>query len=173
MAAQNQAFPTVDGDECSWADIAVTFNVPGGATVPLVDLEAIKWSGKVEVGSTSGTSGGRVMKTTAGSETSEASATLTRSGAALLMEGLEVAALALPGAVRGNEVIISGVRFDILIQHTPLGSTRIYTTKLSGCRYLGDSNDMKSGNDADMIELTLNPIKIARKSATGRWLVLR
>lgn len=168
----NQAFPSVDGDECSWADIAVTFNVPAGATVPLVDLEAIKWSGKVEVSQSRGTSGGRVMKTTAGAETSEASATLTRSGAALLMEGLETAAVAA-GAVRGNEVIISGVRFDILVQHTPLGSARIYTTKLSGCRFLGDSNDMKQGNEADMIEITLNPIRIARKSATGRWLVLR
>ncbi len=168
----NQAFPSVDGDECSWADIAVTFNVPGGATVPIVDLEGIKWSGKVEVGESRGTSGGRVMKTTAGSESSEASATVTRSGGIQLLEAIEVAAVA-GGFVRGNEVIISGVRFDILIQHTPMGSSRIYTTKLSGCRYLGDSDDMKQGNEADMIELTLNPIKIARKSATGRWLVLR
>ena len=168
----NQAYPSVDGDECSWADIAVTFNVPGGATVPLVDLEAIKWSGKVEVGESRGTSGGRVMKTTAGSESSEASATLTRSGVKQLREQLEIAAVAA-NLVRGNEVIISGVRFDILIQHTPLGSADIHTTKLSGCRYLGDSDDMKQGNEADMVELTLNPVKIARKSATGRWLVLR
>ncbi len=168
----NQSFPTVNGDECSWADIGVTFNVPDGATVPIVDLEAIKWASKVEVGSSSGTSGGRVMKTTAGSETSEASATATRSGWMQLLEAIEVAAVA-SGQVRGDEVIISGVRFDILIQHTPLGSARIYTAKLSGCRFLGDSNDMKQGNEADMIEITLNPIRIARKSITGKWLVLR
>lgn len=32
---------------------------------------------------------------------------------------------------------------------------------------------MKQGNEADMIELTLNPIRIARKSASGRWITLR
>lgn len=168
----NQAFPSVQGHECSWADIAVTLNVPSGATIGLVDLEGIKWSRKVEVGESRGTSGGRVMKRTAGSESDEASASMTRSGVAQLVEALEVAAISA-GTVRGNEVIISGVGFDILIQHTPLGDSRIYTTKLSGCRFLGDSDDMKQGNDADMIELTLNPIRIATLSATGSWIVLR
>lgn len=168
----NQAFPSVNSHECSWADIAVTLNVPGGATVGLVDLEGIKWSRKVEVGESRGTSGGRVMKRTAGSETVEASASMTRSGVAQLVEAIEVAALAA-SQTRSNEVIISGVAFDILIQHTPLGDTRIYTAKLSGCRYLGDSDDMKQGNDADMVELTLNPVRIATKSATGSWIVLR
>ncbi len=168
----NQAFPSVNAQESSWADITVTFNIPDGATVDLVDLEAIKFSRKVEVGESRGTSGGRVMKRTAGSETVEASATMTRSGVAQLMEALEVAA-ASAGLVRGNEVIISGVSFDILVQHTPLGDSRIYTAKLSGCRFLGDSYDNKQGNEADMIELTLNPIKIATKSATGQWIVLR
>jgi hypothetical protein len=169
----NQAFPNVNGDVCSWADIAVEMNVPGGATVGLVDLEGIKWSDKVEVGEQRGTSGGRVMGQTAGSLSTEASATLSRAGAVQLIEAIEVAALSLPGAVRGNEVIISGVRFDILIQHTPLGSTRIFEAKLSGCRFLGRSHDLKQGNEADMVEITLNPIKVAEKSATGNWIVLR
>ncbi len=168
----NQAFPSVQGQESSWADITATFNIPGGATVGLVDIEGIKWSRKVEVGESRGASGGRVMKRTAGSESVEASATMTRSGVAQLVEALEVAAMD-GGFVRGNEVIISGVAFDILIQHTPSGDSRIYTAKLSGCRYLGDSDDNKQGNEADMIELTLNPIKIATKSATGQWIVLR
>jgi hypothetical protein len=168
----NQAFPSVNELECSWADIAVTLDVPGGATVGLVDLEGIKWSRKVEVGESRGTSSGRVMKRTAGSESVEASASMTRSGVALLVESLEVAAEAA-GHTRGNEVIISGVHFNILVQHTPVGSSRIYEARLTGCRFLGDSDDMKQGNEADMIELTLNPIKIATKSATGKWIVLR
>ena len=169
--AINQNFPTVDGDECSWADIGVTFNVPGGATQTL-DLEGIKTGSKVEVGESSGASGGRVMKTTAGKESNEASATFTREQHAVFIEALEKAAIA-KGLVRGNEVAISGVRFDLLIQHTPLGSSRIYAKKLSGCRYLGGSDDMKEGNEADKIEVTLNPIKIATKSSTGNWIVLR
>ncbi len=168
----NQAFPSVNAQECSWADIVVSFNVPDGANVDLVDLESVKYSRKVEVGESRGTSSGRVMKRTAGSETVEASATMTRSGAAVLMEALEVAAMSA-GFVRGNEVIISGVSFDVLIQHTPVGDSRIYTTKLVGCRFLSDSLDHKQGNEADMVEIDLSPIKIATKSATGQWIVLR
>src|SRR6185437_8380776 len=112
MTAANQGYPSVDGDECSWADIQVTYNVPGGATVPWFDIEAIKWSRKVEVGKSKGTSGGRVMKTTAGSEEDEASCSVTRSGGQALVVGLETAAIAA-GQTRGNEVMISGVRFDI------------------------------------------------------------
>ena len=168
----NQAYPNVNGDICSWADIGVTLNVPGGAEAPQFDLEAIKWSDKVEVGEQRGTSGGRVMGTTAGQLSSEATATLSRAGATQFIEALEVAAASLPGAVRGNRIKISGVRFDILIQHTPLGSERIYEAKLSGCRFLGRSHDLKQGNEADMVEITLNPIEIAEKSSTGNWIVL-
>ena len=167
----NQAAPSVNGHECSWADLAATLNVPGGATVPIFDLEAAKWSRKLEVGETRGLSGGRPMKRTAGSVGYEASATAPRSGWMLLAEAIEVAAEAL-GLIRGNQVIIGGLSFDLLLQHTPLGDTRIYTTKLSGCRFLGDSSDMKQGNEADLIELTLNPIEIATKSKTGKWLVI-
>lgn len=170
--AQNQAFPSVQEHEVSWADIAATFNVPGGQTIPLLDLEGVKWSAKVDVGESRGTSGGRVMKRTAGSETLEASASMTRSGWMTLLEAVEAAAVSA-GAVRGDRVIISAVSFDILIQHTPIGANRIYTVKLSGCRILGDSSDMKQGNEADMIELTLNPLEIARKSSSGKWIVMR
>lgn len=168
----NQAYPNVNGDICSWADIAVTLNIPGGTEVPLFDLEAIKWSDKVEVGEQRGASGGRVMGTTAGQLSSEATATLSRAGAVQFIEAIETAALSLPGAVRGNRVRIAGVRFDILIQHTPLGTERIFEAKLSGCRFLGRSHDLKQGNEADMVEIILNPIEIAEKSATGNWIVL-
>lgn len=168
----NQAFPSVNEHECSWADIAVTFNVPGGATVPVVDLEGIKWGRTVTKGASRGTSGGRPMKKTAGSVDYEGSMTLTRSGIMTLQEALEVAAEAA-GLVRGNEVIISGVSFDVLVQHTPLGSSRIYTAKLSGCTYDADSSDMAQGNEADVLEVNINPILVATKSASGKWIVLR
>ena len=167
----NQAAPSINGHESSWADIAVSFNIPGGATTGLVDLEGIKWDRKVEVGESRGTSGGRPMKRTRGSASYEASATLTRAGVELLREAIEVAAVA-EGLTRDNRVAISGISFDVLIQHTPLGDDRIYEVKLSGCRYLGDSNDNKQGNEADMVELSLNPIEIATKSSTGAWIVL-
>lgn len=167
-----QSFPNVNGDVCSWADIAVSLNVPGGAEVGLFDLEGIKWSDKVEVGEQRGASGGRVMGTTRGQLSTEASCTISRAGAVQFIEALEVAARELPNAIRGNRIAIAGVRFDILVQHTPLGTERIFEAKLSGCRFLGRSHDYKQGNEADMVEIVLNPIEVAEKSSTGDWIVL-
>lgn len=168
----NQAFPSVNGHECSWADISVDLNIPGAQAIAIVDLESIKHSGKVDVGESRGTSGGRPMKRTAGSATYEASASLTRSGLVTLITAIADAAKQA-GAVRGNEVIISAVSFDVLIQHTPLGDTNIYVTKLGGCRLLEDTEDLKQGNDADVIEVTLNPLTRSRKLPNGDWAVLR
>ncbi len=88
-----------------------------------------------------------------------------------ILEGIETAAVAL-GLVRDDQVIIGGVDFDVLLQHSPLGSSRIYTVKLVGCSLDSDSSDMKQGNEADMIEMGLNPMDILVKSATGQWLVI-
>lgn len=168
----NQAFPSVNEDECSWADIEATINVPGGRQLPLIDLEGIKWGRTLTRGISKGTSGGRPMKKTAGSLEVEGSLVTSRSGHAAMMEALEAAAEEL-GLVRGDEVIISGVRFDILIQHTPLGSSRIYTAKLTGCSFDGDSSDMAQGESPDTLEVALNPLQVATKSASGKWIVLR
>lgn len=168
----NKATYSVNVDECSWADLTATLNIPGGATIPIVDFEAVSWGRTLERGESRGLSGGRPMKRTAGSVSFESAATISRGGAAILYEALEVAAEAA-GQIRGNEVIISGVRFDLLLQHTPLGDSRIYAVKISGCTLDGDSSDMSQGNEADMIEITLNPISIVTKSASGKWLALR
>jgi hypothetical protein len=167
----NQAAASVNVHECSWADIEITINIPGGASMSLMDLEAWKWARKLDVGESRGTSGGRPMKRTKGSASYEGSATASRGGWMQLIEALEVAAESL-NLLRADQVIIGGVSFDALIQHTPLGDTRIYVARLTGCRLLGDSSDMKQGNEADMIELTLNPLEVATKSATGKWLVI-
>jgi|SRR5579859_2398543 len=153
----NQAYPTVDGIAPSWADIGVSFTVGGGDLLEMVDIQGIKTGRKVEVGEQRGASGGRVMARTTGQGSQEASMTLYRSGLRKLIKSLMKNA-----PTRGNEVIIGVVAFDILIQHTPPGETEIYTTKITGCRYLGDADDMKEGNEADKIEITLNPIKVAQ-----------
>jgi hypothetical protein len=153
----NQAFPSLNDIEPSWADIQTTFTVSGGVLIPMADIAAIKWSRKVEVGEKRGASGGRVMARTTGQGSQEASATLYRSGLRRLIKGL-MAAPNVP--TRGRQVIISLVSFQIMIQHTPPGETEIYKTKLKGCRFLGDADDMKEGNDADKVEVTLNPLEI-------------
>lgn len=156
----NQAYPSLNDIEPSWADISVNFAVSGGAALDMGDIASLKWSRKVEVGERRGASGGRVMARTTGQGSQEASATLYRSGVRKLIKGL-MAQAQTQGLVRGNQVLISLVSFDITIQHTPPGETEIYETHIKGCRYLGDSDDMKEGTDADKLELTLNPIEIA------------
>ena len=152
-----QSFPSINDIACSWADIAITFTVGGGLTLAIEDVAAIKWSRKVEVGKQMGTSGGRIMARTAGQISYDASATFYRSGLSKLED-----ALAAVAPQRGNQRIISAVAFDIMIQHTPLGSAAIFTSKIKGCRYLGDSDDNKEGTDADQIDVTLDPIEVVR-----------
>lgn len=153
----NQAFPSLNDIEPSWADIAATFTIGGGELIEMADIAGLKWARKVDVGERRGTSGGRVMARTTGSGSQEASATLYRSGLRRLIRGL----MKHPSSLgRGNQRRIAVVGFDIMIQHTPPGEVDIYLTKLKGCRYLGDSDDMKEGNDADKIEITLSPIEI-------------
>lgn len=156
--------------ECSWADATINILVPGGPTVPLLDLEAWKWSRKNERGESRGLSG-RPKKRTRGNPSYEASCTASRGGWMIILETVEEIAVSL-NRTRDDKVIIGGIDFDVIIQHTPLGDSRVYAVKLAGCSLDGDSSDMKQGNEADMIEMTLNPLEISVKSASGKWLVL-
>lgn len=151
----NQAIPNVDETECSWADIAVTSRITGGPLVELRDIAAIKSSRSVDVGVRKGTSGGRIMARTAGEVSYDASITFYKGGLRRFKQALMSVA-----PTRGNQVLISLVTFDVLVQHTPLGSEAIYQRKIRGCRYLGDSEDLGEGVDADQTEVTINPIEI-------------
>lgn len=167
----SQSFPTVNGDACSWSDISVSLSIPEGAQIDVFDITGIKWADKVEVGEQYGASGGRLMETTRGKLSTESSMTIARKGALQFIEALAVAARAA-GLVRGDQVPISGIRFDVLVQHEPMGFDGILEAKLFGCRFLGRSHDLKEGNEADMVEITLNPLYAAEKSAAGDWIVL-
>lgn len=152
----NQAYPSLNDVEPSWADIGVSATIDGGSLLDMVDIKGIKWGRKVEVGEKRGASGGRVMARTTGQGSQEASMTLYRSGMRKLVKGLIAKA-----PTRGNQAIISLVSFDIVVQHTPPGESEIYEVHIKGCRYLGDDDDMKEGTDPDTLEVTLNPIEIA------------
>lgn len=154
----NQTFPSVNEIAPSWADIEVTLTVAdGGQALSMIDIAAVKWSRSVEVGEQRGATGGRVKARTTGSGSQESSMTLYRSGLRKMIK-----ALIEKAPERGNQKVIGLVSFDVLIQHTPLGETEIYKTKIKGCRYLGDSDDMQEGNEADKIEVTLNPIEVVQ-----------
>lgn len=152
----NQAYPSVNDFESSWADIALTIQPIEGSVLSTIDFAAVKWSRKVEVGERRGASGGRVMARTTGSVSYEASFTFYRKGYLTLLRTLMATAPS-----RGTQKRVSLVAFTVTVQHTPIGSTEVFETKIKGCRLLSDSDDMKEGNDADKLELTLNPIEIA------------
>jgi hypothetical protein len=154
----NQAYPSLNDIEPSWADISVTaqINGIGVGLIQMADISAIKWSRKNEVGQKRGASGGRVISQTTGQGSQEATWTLYRSGKRNLIR-----ALAQVAPRRGNQARISLVSFDVVIQHTPPGSFDIFEAWLKGCRYLGDSDDNKEGFDPDKVEITLNPVEIA------------
>ncbi len=168
MADQSSA--SLNAHECSWVDGSVSILAPGGATVPLLDIEAWKWGIKNDRAESRGISG-RPKKRTRGQVSYDGSADATRAGWMVIIEAIEDIAVSL-GQVRDDKVIIGGIDFDVLIQHTPLGDSRIYAVKLSGCSLDGFSSDMKQGNAADIISMVLNPIEIATKSSSGKWLVL-
>lgn len=154
-AAVSQEYPTVDGIASSWADIITTIDVIGGGTISDIDYKAINTGSTVEIGEQRGASGGRVMRRTSGSLKNEASGTWYRSGFRKLVKAL------MPYApVRGNQVLISLVHFSLLVQHTPIGETEIYQVKVKGCRLLGRAYKFAEGNEADLVEVALNPVEV-------------
>ena len=158
----NQAFPSLNDIAPSWADISGTFQLLGqpgttssGAAIKTADFQAISWGDSLDVGEQRGPSGGRVMKRTVGSVSNEASATFYKAGLrTLVKEMIKVA------PQRGKQRRIGLVAFNILIQHTPPGETEIFETLIKGCRIMGRKHDLKEGNDADLVEVKLNPIEI-------------
>jgi len=165
----NQAYPSLDGIAPSWSDIEVAITPTASTKLDAEDISGIKYSSKVEVGMQKGTSGGRGMRRTTGESSFEASATFYKSGLRKFVDALVAAAPEY--AMRGNQVRISLVGFDVDIMHTPPGETDIYHTRLKGCRLLGYSEDLKEGNEADQCEVTLNPIEIVHMR-DGKEIVL-
>ena len=162
----NQAFPSLNDIEPSWADIAIYVGVANGPQLGVDAIASLKWSRKVEVGKRRGASGGRIMARTTGQLDYESSGIFYRSGMRQLIKALMTQA-----PTRGNQLIISLVPFDIVVQHTPPGETEIYEVHLKGCRFLGDADDMKEGPDPDKVEITLNAIEIAN-IVNGQEIVL-
>lgn len=153
----DQSFPTMNEFEPSWADVTCKASIDQGQLLEIEDMAAFKWASKVDVGTRKRR--GRPFARTYGDSSFEASMTVFRKCCRKFKRGLMAKAQA-GGLVRGNEVLIGLVSFDIIIQHSVIGSPEIETVKIMGCRLLGSANDLKEGTDPDQIELTLNPMKI-------------
>ncbi len=150
-------FPVLDGITPSYADIKVTFSGTDLTILEMDDIKSINTGTTVEVGEKRGASGGRVMKRTTGSAKYEASATLYREGYQKLLRQLKGKA----PLRRGNQRAISLVHFQVKVSHTPPGSTEVFEYVIKGCRLLGRDLNSAEGNDADTVDIKLNPIEIA------------
>ncbi len=152
----NQSYPSVNDYEISWSSIGITANVDGGGSLDAIDCEGIKWSSKLESSYTYGTSGGHPLKETEGKRSYEASAVFSKAG----IETLKRALMALAPSRSGIK-ILSYPRFTVVVQHSTIANPSVvYTTKLKGCRYRGESEDNKEGVDALLNEIDLKPIAI-------------
>ncbi len=119
----------------------------------------MKWGRKLDTGRSYGTGGGRPMKETEGKIDYDGSLIFTRSG----IDALEDALIAAGAPTRGNQVLIGLVRFTTVVQHsTKANPSKVYTTRMKGCRYRGDTDDMKPGVDPDTVEVDVKPMEVVR-----------
>jgi hypothetical protein len=151
----NNDFPLVDQIVPSWADISVKATPKGGALIDVKDIASVKRKRTVTVGEQQGASGGRVMARTSGTVKYEFEWELYRSGYAQLLENLAPLA-----PKRGNQARVSLVHFNVIVQHTPPGSSRIYEWRAKGIRLLGDSMDAGEGDDADKVQVPCSVIEV-------------
>ena len=153
--AVSQEFPTVNEKACSWADISTTINISGGATLKDIDYSGFKANSTLELGEQRGASGGRVMKRTSGSLKDEASATYYKSGFRTL-----VTALMVNAPTRGNQRLVGQVEFNISVKHSVPGDDSIYELVIVGARLTKWDATMAEGNEADKLEIDLNPLRV-------------
>lgn len=151
-----QEFPLLDGFAPSWADVSCTLTPSGAALLDISDIKSIKTTLSLDVGEQRGASGGRVLAVTAGSSKDEAEMTLYYSGFVKMLNGLRP----LAPLVRGNQRRLSLVRFGLIYQFTPPGSTAIYEVRIKGCRYIGRDMAPAEGPDAVTVDVKLNPMQI-------------
>lgn len=157
--AVNNAFPLYNGFAVSWADISVKITGTDIVLLSTEDIAAVHTGRTIEVGQQRGATGGRKKKRTLGSAEQEASITLYRDGYQKFLRTL-VATAEAQGYVRGNEVLISPVSFDMQILHTPFNDPEIYDRRVLGARVIGDTLDGAEGTDADQVEVPLDVMKI-------------
>lgn len=165
MANNQQAFPSVNGVESSFAEIAIGLDISGGSSFTGLDISGVKFDSKVSPGMRK--KGGRPAARTRGDIDYTASLILSRKSMQLLKEGLGVTA-----PQNGNQRLISLVEFQIQVLHTPIGSTDVFESLIKRCRLVGEAHDYKEGADSDMVECDLSVMQIAEKINNVEYVLL-
>lgn len=161
----NNDYPILDGIAPSFCDIIVKIAAPGAPTLDVKDIKSINTNCSVSVGSA--VAGGRVKRRTSGSSKYEASMTVYRHAWHEFLLGMKDL---MPK--RGNQRIISLVHFGIQVFHTPPGAVDIFEFRIKGCRVMGRVINGSEGDDADVVEVALNPIEIVDVIGGEEYVIL-
>lgn len=154
----NQAFPTLDGFEPSWADVKVTADIFDGSLIEVADLAGIKTGVEIEIGEKK-PPGGRVTGRTTGSSKITASATWYKNGYIKLQRGLMTVAESR-GFTRGGVILIGLVPFTISFQYEMPDLVTIFEVKIKGCRLMSHAYEAKEGTDPDTVETNLHTMEV-------------
>lgn len=159
-----ESYPSLNGVAQSWADIKITINVPGGAAVPVTDIANIKYSRTVARGEQRGV-GMEIKKRTRGQRSYSGGITFYAEGKYTLRAAL------LPLApIIGGRPDLSGVAFDILVQHAVTPTSPIREVQMLGCFIDEESGDHSEGSDVDKYEVVLSVGSVEDK-VEGVWTV--
>jgi hypothetical protein len=153
--AVNEAYPLLDGEEVSWADVQITLLPKDGNAIKEFGIHEINTGEDVDIGEVKGQTGGRIVSRTTGDRKLECSLVMSRRGAQNLIR-----ALIAKAPKRGNRAVYGRVPFDIAIFSTPLGSEEIFDRRVIGCRLQGNKLGLKEGNEHDKIELKVHALDI-------------
>lgn len=154
------ALETFNGRAVSWAEINLTLNVLGGATINTIDIKSLDHEAKVDRGEQRGASGGRVLKRTTGQITNTAAATFYKDGLRDLKKELVKAAESAGYVDSQGRAQLSKVTFDMVVKHAFEDDAEIYCTKLNKCHLDKDSEKHAEGTDPETVDVDLNPIEI-------------
>jgi len=155
----NNQFPIYNNVAPSWADLQSFVSGGDLSLFEMEDVNAINTSSALELGEQ--LKGGRVMATTTGSLKNEFTMTFYQQGFDVFLKKLALACQSLGGGyVRGDQMRVGLVHFNVHLQHTPPTTDRIDEVELNGIRYTGRTRNVSQGTDANMVEVTLHAKEI-------------
>lgn len=155
-----QSYPTLQGEAQSWANLEAKANIYDGPSIDLTDIVGIDWDNSAERGTQWGQDGS-IKAFTRGRGSSTGKISFYADGCIAFIEKLMDIAIA-KGFVVNGECKFGMVSFDILIQHTPLGSTGIRQIELLGCQVSKDAASYAEGTDADKNDLEIVVKRVVR-----------
>lgn len=158
-----QAYPTLNGEAQSWANITAVADLYDGPSIDLgeIGIKSLKWDVGLEVGAQRNTKG-EIVKFTRGQATPSSSIGFYADGIWTFVEKLIDIAIA-KGYVDAGVAKYGRVRFGIVVLHTPEGTTGIRKVTLEGCRLKKDVGDHGEGTDADESEHELVITRVVRE----------